>query len=259
MDIREQVALETTHLNNGESTRIRCPKCKSPEISMSVWCDNNIIHYKCFRATCGNTYGVLGGVRREPSRKVNQFVPKHLTEPTEPLTTQLKQWLVRKYEISVRKSDGFLYLPETHRLYMPVYNYLGGTIGGLAKQLTVGVKPKTVLYRHQDVPMLHFRRRRPNEVADNGPVVVVEDILSATKLRDIVDSVAILGTHITAPMAAILSNLNRPIILMLDPDAVGKSVGIAKTHRALFNSRVVVPPKDPKDTPYNILGDLIYG
>ena len=258
MNIQEQIKLETDHLLNGQSTRIICPRCKSDERSMVVSCDNNLLRYKCFRATCNNSSGIVGGVRRQTSNRTKQFVPKVLAEPTIGLTKDVAEWLKDSYELENLHKQGVVYLPLSHRIYMPVYNWIGGTIGGVAKYILKGIKPKTVLYRHQDVPMVHFPKDTVQHPED-APLVICEDILSSIKVQYIAPACAILGTHLTDGMAEVLYNTGRDIIFMLDPDAVDKAVHMSKRYRALFKSKVVVPSADPKDTLFVDLGELIYG
>ena len=111
----------------------------------------------------------------------------------------MDRWLERNYEISRELStlNRFKYLHCSHRIYMPVFGNLGQELGGVAKHVKKGAKPKTVLYRNREALFLHYAYR----VTQGDTVCVVEDILSSVKVSKLMPCVALLGTNMTDEMA----------------------------------------------------------
>ena len=98
-----------------------------------------------------------------------------------------------------------------------------------------------------------------------SPTVLVEDILSAIKVSIVgkqlerpVNAVAILGTHMTDTMAQEIRSKSSDIMFMLDNDAITKAAELVKKYSLLFNStRIIFPDRDPKDTSYSELLELL--
>lgn len=84
----------------------------------------------------------------------------------------------------------------------------------------------------------------------SGPVVVItEDILSAFRVARVTEAWSALGTSLPVPIMNQLIEAQRPVVLMLDPDAGGDK-GTIRMLRPLSNAGVSVyvarPHRDPK-------------
>jgi len=249
-DIKEKgIAL---YLN--EQSSIICPFCEQdwvsqgkpvswkPYKSMSISRVPAGILYVCHRATCsqGNKGGLVSdtlGYKRPGKPK--QFEPKLCTHTMEFIPDGIYKRILANYYIDKDTAliQGFRYIPSEQRLYMPIFSKEGYTIGGVAKTLVKGLKPKTILYRHNNVPMLHY----PKEQTEEGPLILVEDILSAVRLKVAgYRAAALQGTHISQNMLKLLIKNERSIVLMLDGDASAKAIAYKKKFSNYFLNFSVV-------------------
>jgi len=226
------------------------PATWAPSKSLSVKRVTAGLVYICFRATCSSKPGLLasGPVRLRHSTK--EFIPKRYTGDLETLSEEVWERYIRQYDIPYEYvlQQGWKFAPAEQRIYKLLYNYEGYPIGEEVKSVIKGVKPKTILYRHVDSPMLHYPLGQPRE----GPLILVEDIMSATKISLVSRAAALIGTNITKPMVhQLLRNGDNNVILMLDPDAVQKAVTLKRRWQHLFgNFSVKLLSKeegDPKD------------
>lgn len=229
------------NIPKGTSTREVCPKCKGGsdgEKCLSISVDLNFgVHWKCFRSSCGfaggprgvpNAFG--GGVKREP---------RYYTRPYRPLTQVQHDFFYAKFGIDPVEIAG--YSAETDRFIFPVFgDGLGFEYRGCMARSFSGEQPKSLTYNEQpDKPFIHFAY--PNSLPDARAVVVVEDWLSAEKVAqsDEVVAVALNGTRITQEMISEISTVaqrppGRPTYLALDKDAFCKSVKYVHRYREQF-------------------------
>ena len=221
------------------------PTLWKPYSSMSITRAPAGILYICHRATCsrGNKGGIVSDTLTKANRtaKKNTFTAKHCEHsmsfvPEEVLSNYLAKYYINK-QTALRQE--FRYLPTERRIYMPTFDRRGYTIGGTAKTLVKGLKPKTIQYRHNDVPMIHFPKGQDSFT--DGPLILVEDTLSAVRLVVAgYRAAALLGTHITDDMLRALANDERDIILMLDGDASQKAIQYKRQFSIFFGNFSVV-------------------
>lgn len=79
-------------------------------------------------------------------------------------------------------------------------------------------------------------------------LILVEDILSATKVAQVAPAAALLGTTLSKADCLYLKSIGvRDVILILDPDAISTAIRIKHRVGGLFRNFYVVPVvKDPK-------------
>jgi len=254
-DWRTPIREAAEHLGVDESTRITCPFClDTTEHTMSVTRTISTALYHCFRATCGKS-GVLGAsISRTPKK---EFKPRVFNKPTD---------LILMYQAAVDYLGGYGILPyeaysqnitwldKERRLVFPLYDHRGYKWGTLTKAIDKGVKPKTILYKENNIPSLHFPRTGALECET---LVLVEDVMSAIKLSNYTATAAILGTHINEELILYIKSLGfKDVRIMFDNDATAKALGYVNKYKGLLNLSVVEvskPYSDPKDIPHTLL------
>ena len=248
-----------------EQGSLLCPFCQKGQMAISRKPAG--IVYFCYRVSCveGNKGGLVGDslTRANSKPKAKVFEPKICLDPMIRVPMDIYKTMVEPYYISEdeMKRQEFKWLPYKDRLYMPVFNGNGYTIGGVAKTPYKGLKPKTLLYRHNDVPMLHYPK---GQLDEDVPLILVEDIISSVRLVTAgYRSAALLGTHISPAMLSHLVKEEPRVILMLDGDASAKAVSMKLKYAGLFkNFDVVVLSNrdgsdDPKDLTDKILEEIL--
>ena len=259
--IKDYVTLEGLGLSVGETKMFYCPTCNAKhedKLAITKTEDGALIYY-CHRASCiekGATNYRLDAAERL-AKPVDRFKPRKLKTPLVNPPTELYRFMHSKYGLDdeILKKNGMKYAPEQGRIYFPVMDRQGNILGDYTKAWEYNAKslPKALMYWHKDVPQIHF----PFPDAKHGRLVLVEDIISAIKVSQIMPAAALLGTHITEAMALMIARNYKNVTLALDPDAFGKSVSMGKEWRSLFNSNIVRLDADPKDTPLDKLREQL--
>jgi hypothetical protein len=141
---------------------------------------------------------------------------------------------------SVIKANGFYWCERIKRVVLPVLDgpkLVYWQARGFDKDRPKYLNPKI------DKPVF---KSGPYSA---GPLVLTEDILSATKVGQVHRCWSILGTALTASLAAEIARLNVPVLIWLDPDEAGRKGRrrIAASLRALGVSvRIIYAEQDPK-------------
>lgn len=257
MKPKDHILQAAEPLSAGDSCRSICPFCQDKEATMSITREVAIVLYHCYRASCGKS-GVLGA-KLSPGKSKKEFKPKIFDKVVHPLDEDAEEYL-RKYELDP-DSGVAGWLPEERRLSFSLLNASGYMWGTLTKAIDKGVKPKTILYKMLDIPSIHFSFPSFGWILNEpGRLVLVEDVMSATKLNDYVDTAAILGTHLSEEMVMYLKSLNyKEIRLMFDRDATAKALGYVNKYKGVLNLSVLEvskPYSDPKDIPRKELEEM---
>lgn len=137
------------------------------------------------------------------------------------------------------------YSKSLDRVILPVYNTQGSLEWYQCRALHQGQSPKYLQpARCRDKVMFRVNRDRNNLQR----VVVVEDILSAIRVGEHVNTVSLLGTKITTSQASELIKYKQ-IIVWLDPDRAGRqgSYKIRRTLGLVTDVKNIVTSKDPKE------------
>ena len=155
---------------------------------------------------------------------------------------------------------------------MPVYNNVGHEIGMCTKRFPeqfirkdadrhyYDTQEKSILYMSNDrAAVVHFPKNS-DVLCTHRPLVVVEDIISATRLRQFGESCALLGTALSTEKVKAIRESNSRIILALDSDATTKAIKYKQEYSLFFNEfKVVQLEKDPKDLSQTEILKQIFG
>lgn len=93
-----------------------------------------------------------------------------------------------------------------------------------------------------------------------GPVVLVEDLISAHKVGQVAQAIPILGTNVWDPVVPILRLLGAPIVMWLDKDQEDYARKRA-TRLSIVTGlpvRYIFTKADPKALPINEIKGLLY-
>ena len=262
-------------LGPSETRAMVCPFCQDdwetegrpsywrPEKSFSVTREPAGYLYHCYRATCvrGNKGGLIADkpyIKGHTAKK--EFKPRFYDGPLVDIPEKVYANMVGRYGIDLGdiKRLGWRWAKNNSRLYVPITDARGYIIGEWLKTSKKEHKPKTLLNRHNDVPMVYCPQL--DSPGTRSRLLVVEDPISAVKLSDIWYTCAALGTHISEDMVAQwIREEVKHIVLILDGDAVNKAMKYMKRYNGLINISVQILPdgKDPKDLSYEELEDRL--
>lgn len=202
-------------------------------------------HFKPGAALVGgySASGTLaGGERSSP--------PRDSTGEWGRFPRHVKEWLLRGGVTSViSDTQGFLWSEEKERLWIPVRQYSKTTTGNkLAGWIERGFSPKSYLTRTDDKANF-YGYYVSGSVINNSKVVLVEDVLSALKCSQVVDSIAITGVHPKeSVIAAVLKNGYKQAYVFLDADNPTVRMKARQIPKRLpfVECKIVEAFKDPK-------------
>lgn len=255
-----QLRHAAAELESGTTSRGECPWClggTDRETSFAITRTSEAeALYKCHRATCGKAgrLAVWGFRLRQVSdnstQKGDSFTPRLHTRDTRELGKGWASELLDKYEISPDDTNWAGWREESNSglLVCPIRSPLGVVRGYETRRSKVQIhnvsSAKTDSYRILDEPWLGWYRR-----IEAGPVVLVEDAISALKVSRSFPVACLHGSHVHLDMLVEILSIvgNGSIILALDRDATGKALKFVVEWRFLApNFRCVPLSKDLK-------------
>jgi DNA primase len=138
------------------------------------------------------------------------------------------------------------YSKRLRRVVMPVYNTQGDLIWFQCRALVKGQKPK-YLQPSGDKSSVVFQSKTEEDKGTKGRVVVVEDIMSAIRVGEVVNTISLLGTKADTNQINTLSRFDN-VITWLDSDRAGRhgSKTIRQAVGLLTNTQDIVTELDPK-------------
>lgn len=243
-----ELAVDETAVNT------TCPFCHgglSRDNSFSVTRKSEGYLYNCYRATCkarGFIPTILADTGNTPRRK---FSPRHFREVLTQLPSEVKTYLMERFHLTSEElsTANCRWAPKVTRVVWPITNSNNRVVG----HMTRGYKefhnfekgePKAIAYWGNDCSKLYF----PHTEVKDGPIVVVEDIISAIRVARHMRSVAMLGTIFNDNTVNELRQHSDSIWLGFDPDAVKLAIKAKQKYNAFFvDIRVIQFPDDPKD------------
>jgi hypothetical protein len=230
-----KVELLTQTLGKGESIRTICPKCgggSSAEKSFLCSRDGGgMVFYKCFRASCDyRGKAVLGAPESgmEPrQRKLHSF-----TREIKPLSPDQIVWWRHKFGIN--PDNDVYWCPSLDRDAIRVYGPEGQHRGWVLRDWTKMGQPKTIGYPERDEPFIGWYPT--GSTHPGGPVVVVEDLISARKVCDAgFTAVALNGTTMNWEIAFEIRETHPFIELALDKGTMNLMIGYKDRFSTLFD------------------------
>lgn len=209
---------------------IACPKCGSRD-NRAVYPD----HEYCFGC---HDYKALG-FRRQVKRPVepldSPFLPsKRLVKG---LPSPNLEWLL-KYDLKPSERNLFLYDPVTRRHVYPVYDSRGTMIFADARSVD-GTQPKNLTYGGEKP--LHV-------IGDKGPIVLVEDVVSAIKVSRYTRAMPLWGSHVSTKHLTFLRGMTDKLGIWLDHDKATDALKFTlKATLMGFDCYRIVTKYDPKE------------
>ncbi len=147
-------------------------------------------------------------------------------------------WLL-KYGIEPWELPGVGWWPKGDRLALPVRDF-GNALVGHNMRSTDGREPKYLFQGQSSVG--HWVRDK------DGPLIIVEDILSATKVGRQFDSVALLRTHMSPAVLAKVQKYAH-VLIWMDPDRAGWEASAKLVDKlAMFTDAIILHTEEqPKE------------
>jgi len=214
---------------SGHTKRMTCPVCNGYN-TFTVTNNMGSLVWNCYKASCKVSGGTrvrmtVDDIRRgfdgtEVIKSQDTFVmPEYIVPPT----FDVAEWAMELYGIDVGEI-GIMYDVKEHRAVFPVVHE-GKTVDATGRALGKRL-PKWKRYGKSDLPYSH---------GYGNVAVVVEDCVSAAVVgNDVWCGVAVLGTSLSESHKKYLAQFSTAIIA-LDPDALPKTLGMAKELRGHVN------------------------
>jgi len=221
-----------------ESHRGHCPKCKADEEAFIVTRKANGLVFICHRASC-DLRGCIrsGGEGYVLERSVGKLQEKPPLDASSfrPLSKADLRGLEGRYGLAPAqiRAAGWLFVPESGRIAMPIWSPRGVQRGWVLRSLEVSHRAKALTYKEVDGPMPSWHGPR------GGPVVVVEDIPSAVRAAKYTGAAALIGTTLSTDKVLELLEWSSRVILALDIDATSKAIDYAKKYSWMGNLCVI--------------------
>lgn len=267
------IKLDALDVAVGETTRnITCPFCAArgdikPGTFAVTRSDTGVL-YHCWRASCeAKGFIPSSGYTLADRPDKTEFAPKYFQHPLRELPVKLRMWLKDMYNLTDEdiRANEIKYSYTENRLALPITTIDGWKAGIITKRLPeqfltldtdierYNMGRKSIVYWESDAVRLDF----PSNVTRRGypdTVVLVEDKLSAIRLRQFGPAVSLCGSYLTDEMAGFLAVHYRHLIHATDADtwqnADKPSLGLRHYHQyGLFFQSFTVRhiSKDPKD------------
>lgn len=229
--------------------RVVCPHCgggSTHERSLSIRRSTSLTaSYTCWRASCDLGYGSVSLKGDGKALYNSRMLPKDVSRPERrtrsvPLTERHTRYLKRYYGLTeallayggVKSAynDGRIIFG----IYSPDRRKRGKTVRAYKELLTVKVDkvtiPKCINEMHSENSISqswYYKGRELRKKTDT--LIVVEDIVSALRVNPYFDSVALLGTSLTAEkQSEIRAQRYKNVFLCLDQDATKISARYVK-------------------------------
>lgn len=274
---KQEIALEGAELAIWESRYIDCPFCQR-EKKMGITNSPDGLLYHCFSTHCGKS-GNLGSRGTDGAPVVKTKKPRRYVGHKIGSTVEDRQYFKDRFGLAMtenaRSNRHYEIMRTEHDEYLlSIRDHTGETVGEVVRQPTWSgepappiagqpKKPKALTYLAGPKLAWYDTRETLSGLTGNDDLVVlVEDQISAMKIRDVTGytAVALLGNWASADeVSIILKRATNSCILWLDPDMNSQAFRFAREYGALFNDfRVIMSVADPKDlTDLQIEGKLL--
>lgn len=269
----------TATVEIGTTERTDCPWCgggdtHEPAFAVTRTSEAEAL-YKCHRASCGRSgrLAVWGFKLRELPRDSEQaldsaaeegksFTPRLHTGDTLELGDEWAAELLDLYEIRRDEATraGWRVEIDSGNLVCPVRSPLGVARGVEVRrskaQVPIISSTKTKSYRVLDEPWMGWYRE-----ISTGPIVIVEDAISALKVSRHFQVVCLHGSHISLEMLMEIleiAGIKEDLVLALDRDAIPKAIKFIVEWRFLApNFRAALLSKDLKYSSDNEIKEIL--
>lgn len=279
MSVRDEVKLLGVDLSVDErSEHMLCPVCNGGSSSERTFIITRVdtgLLYTCHRASCP-TKGFVSSIGSDLVKgykrpKANKPKAKPYKRETVAIPDGVSEWLWHQFYITqeVQHQEGWKWNDETQRVVLPIRDVRRAELGHNARYwreldaVELGdVGPKSITYWNRlDCVKYHM----PFRSSRGGTLTLVEDQPSAVRLSQDTDTLALLGTHVTAELAREIQTMGYSrIVLALDNDATLKALKIKQQIGLFYRQFDVIPLEGPdiKDMTvdeYNRFLEVAYG
>lgn len=262
-----------------EKTRMVCPWCcgglgdDKGKKTLGVHRKPGVISYICYRASC-NMHGslnvsnlILGSeatTETKPTIPVGDLIRSKMQFQS--LNDIQKDFLKQRYFLEPSDVIGWYFVKNMGRMWIPMYDMWHQVIGGNARSFSTGAKIKSIVVQNNlNHPKASWYRHRATEeigmrLMGDKTIWLVEDQISAIRASKYVDTVALMGSHVSELLITSIKAVQyEHVVIALDKDAYALSLNYRNKYAELFKSfRVAQLPKDIKDmTPTELESFLI--
>jgi len=242
---KQEILLLGANLELNQSLRTLCPVCRggtSSEDSLSITRDSEGLVYQCFRAKCG----VKGASYSAGFRTSIEPVPtvrKVWEGKTHEVPPKVAAWIRAHWNMDV--PDTWYWTTDYGgRIAMSVRSPKGTHRGWVLRAITSQARTKALTFINDGEEGMSWYRTDPY-----SPTILVEDVPSAVRASEYLNSVALLGTGIGSQRAVEIADYGgKKIIVALDEDATRTSFRWAHKYALLWGNVSVLPlTKDLKN------------
>lgn len=267
-----EIALEASDLGTGESRYLDCPFCGRKD-KFSITRTAEGVLYHCFSANCGAAgfvpdHGSIPQARGKKTRPRKRYIgnqQKITKEDWKFFRERFHIWLADIHSSFTPNGAWEIFVTHRGEYIFPILDLKGLRVGEVIRQPTwegchrepVPGKPKALTYIDHDALRISVHK------AKTDMVVLVEDQVSAEKVRSVTGytAIAILGNTLSSEAALKIAGELKPqrLVWWLDEDMAETSYRLNARYGGYFNdSRVLVTPEDPKDTPKDDMKEVLF-
>jgi hypothetical protein len=242
----------------GHKTRVDCPECGEGTQTKAMMVSHSLKAYSGYCFACGaNPFETKGKQTLEQLAEIKRLnnellateegplrLPKDATNNI-PLEGRL--WLYSNgITDRLRKQYNIMYSERLRRVILPVYDSKGTLIWFQCRALLEGQKPK-YLQPSRDKASVVFESTSETTKRSTGSVVLVEDIMSAIRVGEVIKTFSLLGTRASIYQINSLSAYDT-VSVWYDSDKAGKrgAATIRKTIGMLTDTKNICVEHDPK-------------
>lgn len=257
MKLRDSFIIEHGDLAEGETRAGQlCPQCEGGPYgkrTLSVSRSNGILLWHCHRDSCtfSGRWGGRAGIGKQEKKQARGMVGGTLVRTSVSIPNEAQEYLRNKLLLSSRHIAKAQLGWDEHedRLVQPVFTYDGEVVGCCLRALD-GREPKSKNHTEQEAMAWYTHRGSPQ-------LIIVEDIFSAIRASDYMNSVALLSTHLNDERVEAVREAGfTEAFIALDRDAYSKSVHYAAKYRSRLRLVPVQLSKDIKDLTHEEADDL---
>lgn len=243
MNVKDQLAIEYAWLAEGQTAAGQmCPMCNggsTKEQTLSVSRVGSNILWKCHRSSCTFAGGTSGGRPVSPMLKVQSrgVWGRQCVREADALPVWATDWLKENVGINERQISKHQLGWADGRLVQPIFNFQYELLGCNLRSLD-GHQPKNKLHCESGALAWYINQTTTE-------LIIVEDIFSAIRVSEYMNSVALLSTHLNDERVEEIKRAGcGPVYLALDNDAFAKTISYCKRWRWMTP---VVMTKDLKN------------
>ena len=258
--------VQSLGIKEGEDVRLDCPFCGRKN-TFSASMHNGRLMWNCFSVHCkAHGKSKTSFTAESASKYINNFMEKNTTS-TE------KEFEIPAYFKSVHSSpEAIKYLyenncldlinkiklsvhfdPKQERVVFPVIRK-GIIYDAIGRSLRNSVVPKWYRYNRSEYCFWIGNDKHSNEqvlIKDaqerTSSVVLVEDCASACSVGSIIDTMALLGTSLSASTILEIAQNYNTAIISLDRDASTTALKMYNTLRGYVNTKVILYEEEFKN------------